>query len=168
MNEPEPVVRASSAYRGLILVGVGVVALLIAAAIVVVVAGDVGDPAFEAGSPQAALHDYLVAYEAGQLDVAHAQFSTRVRDRWDIDAYRDAVDGGEAPGAGAARRVIFDRADVTGETARVRLTIEEFVGDGLGGETNRYPREIRMVREDGAWRIDETLVWLDPFRIPLD
>ncbi|MCV0403296.1 MAG: hypothetical protein K5924_06255 [Chloroflexi bacterium] len=168
MNEPEPVVRASSAYRGLILIGLGVVALLVVAGIVVVVAGDRGEPAFEAGSPEAALHDYLAAYEAGQLDAAHAQFSTRVRDRWDIDAYRDAVDGGEAPGAGAARRVIFEGADVTGEAARVRLTIEEFVGDGLGGDTIRDSREIRMVREDGAWRIDEALVWLDPFRIPLD
>ena len=41
------------------------------------------------------------------------------------------------------------------------ITVEEFYEDGLGGSTNRYDREIHLVREDGAWYIDEPLVWLE-------
>jgi hypothetical protein len=51
--------------------------------------------------------------------------------------------------------------NVDGDSARLIVTVEEFYEDGLGGSTNRYDHEIHLVREGGAWRIDEPLVWLE-------
>jgi hypothetical protein len=78
----------------------------------------------------------------------------------DLDAYQRAVD---ASGIGVEpnRSVLFDRTDGEGDAVEVHLIVEEFYGDGLSGDTYRSPRDVRLVREDGEWRIDQPLVWLD-------
>jgi hypothetical protein len=67
-----------------------------------------------------------------------------------------------------SRRILFDRTDIDGDRGRVHLTVEEYFGGGPfgGGETYRSPREIRMVREDGSWRIDEPLAGVEPVPVP--
>jgi hypothetical protein len=156
--------RAGSS-RGLLLIA-GVVLLLLAATVaVVLLAGGPREPDLEPGSPEAALHGYLTAFDEGDLETAHSYFSASLRQRWSLDAYRRAVDlqgTGHHPDGGPARRVVFDRSDVFDDTARVRLTVEEFYGEGLGGSTYRSAREVRMVREEGAWYLDQALVGLEP------
>lgn len=162
MTHPEPAPGPSASLRGVAVVGAAIVVLLVAVVTIVLLAAD-REVDLEPGSPEAALADYLAAFDADDLAAVHAHFSSEVRGRWDLEAYRRAVDlYGFDRTPGAARRVLFDRADITGDTARVRLTVEEFIGEGLSGDTYRSTRDIRMVREDGSWRIDEPLVWLDP------
>ena len=160
MNEDTPV-SAGSNSRSLLYVAVGIVVLSVITIAVVLLAGDRETARFDAGSPEAALQSYLVAYEAGDLEAAHARFSADVREHMDLDAYRRAVDSWGV-GFETDRSVLFDSKSGSGERVELHLTVEEFAGDGLSGDTYRSPRDIRLVREGGEWRIDEPLVWLDP------
>ena len=72
----------------------------------------------------------------------------RAVDSWGVDAEPD-------------RTVLFDSTTGTGDRVQLHLIVEEFYGDGLSGDTYRSPRDVRLVREDGEWRIDQALVWLD-------
>ena len=152
---------AGSSNRSLIYVALGIVVLAVITIAVVLLAGDREATEFDADSPEAALQRYLVAYDGGDLDTAHAYFSADVRQRMDLDAYQRAVDSWGV-GFEPDRSVLFDSTSGTGDRVELHLIVEEFAGDGLSGETYRSPRDIRLVREGGEWRIDEPLVWLDP------
>jgi len=164
MNTAGP---SGSSNRSLIYVALGVVALTVAAILVVLLAGDRRATLFEASSPEGTLQRYLAAYDDGDLEAAHAYFSADVRESMDLEAYRRAVD---ASGIGVERErsVLFDRTDGEGDSVEVHLIVEEFHGDGLSGDTYRSPRDVRLVREeDGEWRVDQPLVWLDPAPLEL-
>jgi hypothetical protein len=161
MNEGAPTTPAVSSNRSLIFVAVGVVALAIVTIAVVLLAGNRETPEFAHDSPEAALQRYLVAYDAGDLDAAHAHFSADVREQMDRDAYQRAVDS-FGVGTEPDRSVLFDSRSGSGDRVQLHLIVEEFYGDGLSGDTYRSPRDVRLVREGGEWRIDQPLVWLDP------
>lgn len=160
MNEGQPS-SAGSNGRSLLYVALGVVALAVVTIVVVLLAGGREAAQFPADSPEATVQAYLAAYEQGDLDAAHAYFSADVQDQMDRDAYQRAVDswGVEAE---PDRTVLFDSTTGTGDRVQLHLVVEEFYGDGLSGDTYRSPRDVRLVREDGEWRIDQALVWLDP------
>jgi hypothetical protein len=44
----------------------------------------------------------------------------------------------------------------------VPVTVEELYGDGLNQNVSRSTRYLPMVRDADGWRIDESLIWLDP------
>lgn len=163
MERTEPPTSSAPVDRGLVLVAAGIVALVVASVVIVLLATGSDEPQLEPGSPEAVLRDYLAAYEADDLETAHGFFSAAVRAEWDLESYRRSADARFEPRyGGAARRVLFERAEIDGDAARVSLIIEEFYGDGLSGDTYRSSREIRMVREDGGWRIDQPLADLEP------
>lgn len=160
MNEG-PSTSGGSSNRSLLYVALGVVVLTVVTIAVVLLAGDREAAEFAEDSPEAALQRYLAAYEEGDLDEAHAYFSAAVRRRMDVDAYQRAVDSWGI-GFERDRSVLFDSTSGTGDRIELHLIVEEFSGDGLSGETYRSPRDVRLVREGGDWRIDQALVWLDP------
>lgn len=157
-------VRGMNAHdRSLVLVAGGVVAVTILAIVVVLVAGGRQPETFPADTPEGTIQRYLSAFDAGDHAAAYDFFSTEVRRRMSLDDYTLMVDQtGHDFGGAQTGRVLFDTVDVSGDTARVRLTVERIYGDGLSTSTSRSTSEIRLVREAGAWRIDEPLVWLDP------
>jgi len=157
-----PSTSAGSSNRSVVYVAVGVVVLTVVTILVVLLAGDRRAAEFAPDSPEAALQRYLAAYEEGDLEGAHAHFSKNVRERMDLDAYQRAVDSMGGIGGDPNRSVLFDRTSGTDDRVDLHLIVEEFYGDGLSGDTYRSPRDIRLVREDGEWRIDEPLIWLDP------
>lgn len=161
MHEGERPTPAGSSSRSLLYVALGVVALAVVTIVVVLLAGGREAAEFPPDSPEAALQRYLAAYEEGDLDAAHAYFSADVRQRMDREAYQQAVDSWGV-GTEPDRTVLFDSASGTGDRVQLHLLIEEFYGDGLSGDTYRSPRDVRLVREDGEWRIDQALIWLDP------
>lgn len=162
MNGQPPPVNAGSSNRSLIYIGLGVVALTVVTIAAVLLAGDREPAEFAADSPEAALQRYLTAYEDGDLEAAHEYFSSDVRGQMDLEAYQRAVDSWGFGPAEENRSVLFDRVSGTGDRVELHLIVEEFYGEGLSGETYRSPRDVRLVREDGGWRIDQALVWLDP------
>lgn len=157
-------VRGMNAHdRSLVLVAGGVVAITILAIVAVLVAGSREPEAFPADTPEGTIQRYLSAFDAGDHAAAYGFFSAEVRDRMSPDDYAQMIDqSGYYAGGGETGRVLFDSIEGSGDTARVRLTVERIYGDGLSTSTSRSTSEIRLVREAGAWRIDEPLVWLDP------
>jgi hypothetical protein len=150
-----------TSHRSLLAIGAGVVALVLVTLAVVLLTDDRTRTSFPEGSPEAALQGYLDALDAGDVEAAYAAFSSEVRSRMSQEAFAREV---ETRGTGAERpdtRYLVTATTVDGDTARVTITVEEFYEDGLGGSTNRYDREIRLVREGDAWHIDEPLVWLE-------
>lgn len=153
--------------RSPLLIGAGVVALVVITVIVVLFADDRETVEFGEDTPEGALQRYLAAFDEGDLEKAHAYFSNDVRDQMSLEEYERTVDAfGHGYGSERVRRALFDGRSGDGDSVRVELTVEELSGEGLGASTHRYPVEIRMVREDDAWRIDEPLVWLEP--APID
>lgn len=142
-------------------IGVAVVALAIVATLVVLT-GDRDVASYDESTPEGVLQRYLAAFDASDLERAHAYFSSDVQADMDAEAFERVVEMYGAHGTETTRRVLFDDRAGDGDRVRLQLTVEELYGEGLGASTSRYQREIRMVREDGAWRIDEPLVWLEP------
>lgn len=152
----------SSSYRGLIVIGAGILALLVVVVTLVLAMDTAAHPEFEPGTPEAALGDYLADFEAGDFTAAYMRFSGSVREQWEPGAYRVAARSSRLSTDRSTRRVLVEGSDVDGDVALVRMTFETFLSNGLDSETVRDSRAIRMVREDGVWRIDEPLIWLDP------
>lgn len=167
MEPTEPYRTAQAPYRGLFLVGAAIAALLVATVAIVLVAGGRDAPDLQPGTPEAAVQEYLAAFENGDLEAAYAHFSAELRSEWSLEDYEDAVDAyGGMTWEGPSRRVLFDRTEVDGDVARVHLVVEEFYGDGLSGDSFRSPRVVRLARDAGAWAIDEMVVGLEPAPAP--
>jgi hypothetical protein len=151
-----------TANRSLLVIGAGVIGLVLVTLAVVLLTDDGDRASFDPDSPEAALQSYLGALEDGDADAAYAIFSEDVRSRVTGEAFEREVDLRDTgtPGRPDARYLVTD-TNVDGDSARLIVTVEEFYEDGLGGSTNRYDHEIHLVREGGAWRIDEPLVWLE-------
>jgi hypothetical protein len=165
-TEASPAARTQD--RSLLLIGLGVVALVALTIVVVLLAGGRQAVAYPVNSPEGAVQRYLAAFDEGDYETAYTFFSEEVRGEMDLDEYERAVRSYGSFDGGPSRRVLFDRTSGDGDRMRVHLTVEEFYGGGGlgGGDTYRSSREVLMVRENGAWRIDEPLVWLDPAPFP--
>ena len=151
-----------TAYRSLLAIGAGVIALVIVTLAAVLLTDSDDGTSFAPDSPESALQAYLAALQDGDVDAAYAIFSNEVRSRVSADAFEREVrlrDTGTPDGPDT--RYLVTATNVDGDTALVTVTVEEFYGDGLNGSTNRYDHEIHLVREHGAWHIDEPLVWLE-------
>lgn len=151
--------------RGLAAVIVGIALLLVATVAVVLLAGDRPVRSYPAGSPEAALQAYLVAWEASDAAGSYGAFSRAVRSETSLDDYRRQVAeyGGWATNEGPSRRVFIDQATVTGDRATLELTIEETWVSGLNVNRNRSGRVVTMVREDGAWRFDRLFIGMEMY-----
>lgn len=153
-----------TANRSLLVIAAGILGLTALAVLIVVLAGSGGRQTFEPGSPQAAMQDYLDAWEDEDYERAYGHLSAGARDDVSLAEYRGAATNYYGGGDGPRRAVYIDRVSGDGDRVRVELTVEEYHGGGGlgGGGAHRSPREVTMVHEDGAWRIDEPLIWLDP------
>jgi hypothetical protein len=154
-----------SSNRSLLYVAAGIIALVALAVAVVLLAGDRKPQEFPADSPEAALQDYLAAWDGRDIPAAYGYFSERVRSTTSLEQYQLAADDFaryQMPPNGPNRRVLID--DVTGSVDRVvvQLTVEDRYGDGLNNDVQRSRRSVRLVRDPDGWRIDEPLVSLDP------
>lgn len=159
-----PAERASSAPdRSLLAIGVGIVVLVVVAVIAVVALGSREAPSFSADTPEGVVQRHLAAAEDEDYEAAWGYLSEAVQEDLTLEEYRRAARDYGYYGQ-QSRRVLFDRSEVDGDRARVWLTVEEYYGGGPfgGGETYRSERQIALVREDGAWRIDDPLIGLEP------
>jgi hypothetical protein len=155
--------------RGLIAIGVGIGVVAILAVVAVGLSAARDPDQFPADSPQAALQAYLRAFDDQDYEAAYASFSSDVQRQMSLEDFERAATDYHLY-ATESRRVLYDGIDQVetdgGERARLRLTVEVSYGDVLFADRYSYPTEVHMVREDGAWRIDQALVHLDPAPVP--
>ncbi len=143
-----------------VLVVVGAVVALIALALVLVLAVPKGPTTYDPGTPEAAFQAFFQAYEAGDVDGAHALLSSSVKQQLSLAEYRrlDAEHGWQRD---EDRRVVLLRTDTTGDRASLHLRIDQFSGVSLGATRYSQERTIRLVREHGAWLIDDPIVGVE-------
>ena len=133
---------------------------MIAIALVLVLAIPRDPTTYTPGSPEATFQTFYQAFEAGDLDAAHALFSAEVKQQLTRSEFRrlEAEHGWQRD---EDRRVILLSTDVTGDRASLHLRIDTFYQSGLGASRNSQERTVRLVREDGVWLIDEPIVGVE-------
>jgi hypothetical protein len=149
-----------SSNRSILLIGAGILALVVASVIVVLVVRR-GPQTFPAGSPQAALSEYLAAWDDYDIEAAYRLLSQSARDRVTYSEYLSAANSYRGYNQ-TARDVTIDRVTGSGDLVTIQVTVEDFYGDGLSADVSRSPRSVPMIHESDGWKIDDTLVWLDP------
>jgi hypothetical protein len=145
--------------RAVLVVG-GAIVALIALALVVVLAVPKGPTTYDPGSPEAAFQAFYQAFEAGDVEGAYELLGSSVTDELTPAEYR-ALDAEQGWQRDQDRRVLLLGVDVNGDRTNLRLRIDEFSQGGLGGNRYSSERTIRLVREDGAWLIDEPIVGIE-------
>lgn len=143
--------------RLLAVIGGVVVLVVVVAAVAVATMGD-RTASYPASSPEAAFQAYLTAYQAGDYETAYASFSAAVQRTMSFRDFSDRTGWGMGdPNA----RVSIERTDLTAGRATLHLAIDHYWANGLQSSSYREQRTVRLVREDGAWRIDQELVGID-------
>jgi len=142
------------------LIVLGAIVALIAVSLVLVLAVPKGPTSYEPGSPEAAFQRFFQAFEAGDLDGAHGLLSSSIKEELTLAEYR-RVGAEHGWQRDEDRRVVLLGTEVTGDRANLHLRIDQFNGGGLGAARNSYERTIRLVRENGAWLIDEPIVGIE-------
>lgn len=144
--------------RPLIAIAVAV-GLVVIVAVVAVVAFGSRTATYPADSPEAAFQGYLTAFQQDDREAAYPFFSKQVRAGMSLTQYGQdiAMRGGEPD-----VRVWIDRTDLKGDRATLHLTVEHYYGAGLQSSRYRSQTQVRMVREDGAWRVDDQLIGVEP------
>src|SRR5688500_4375383 len=137
--------------RSVWIIGGGVLAVVLLAVVVIVALGASDPASFAPDTPEHALQQYLDAVHDGDDERALTFLSEDARNEMPSnvpgrDLYCAPQDG---------RGVTIDSVELAGDRATVTVEVEEFSGSGL--EFDRYSWEypIRLVREDGAWKIDD-------------
>jgi hypothetical protein len=143
-----------------VLAAAGAIIALIVLALVVVLAIPKGPTVYDPGSPEAAFQAFYQAYEANDVEGAYARLSSTVTEGLTLVEYR-RLDADQAWQRDQDRRVVLLGSDQTGDRATLQLRIDQFSEGGLGGNRYSYQRTIRLVREGGAWLIDEPIVGIE-------
>lgn len=141
--------------RGLLLVVLAAFAIAVAAIALVLLRGD-RQASFPSGSPEAAYQAYLTAWADGDRDATWDALSSSVRASWPKQEYLDAAAMKYSSPDDAA--ISIDRSTVNGDRATLRVTIERVYRNGLQSSRSRSSFDVRLVREEGAWRIDQRLM----------
>jgi hypothetical protein len=158
-----PRVPATRGIRRTVLV-LGAVILVVAAAAVLVVALTTRPaPTYPAGSPEAAFQGYYTAWEARDLETAYGLLSERIRASVPADQYR-RDDRDYAWSRDESRRVVLIASRVVGDRATLDLRIDQSSSGGPFGATDTWSWDtsVALVREDGAWHVDDYLAGLEP------
>ncbi len=148
----------------MIAIALAIVAVLVVLAVVVVLAfGSGGVREYPAGTPEATVQAYVQALDSRDLTGAYAQLSARLKATLTESAYADRVAMyGYSYGDTSGRIVRIDRTDVRDQRATVFLTVEQYYGGG-GLTPSRYTVHptLLLVREGGAWKLDQLYVGPD-------
>jgi hypothetical protein len=151
--------------RSVIYIGAGVLAVAVLGAAVVLLAEGREPVKFDPGTPQAAMQAYMAAWQDDDYEAAYGFFSDEVRADTSLEEYESQSRGFGDSYGGSERAVYIDRAEGDEHHVTLYLTIEEYYGGGgIGGESYRSQREVRMVQQSDGWKIDEPLIGLEQFQ----
>jgi hypothetical protein len=151
--------RTPGADRFLIGIVAGAIALIAAGILAVAFVGR-GQPGrtFDPASPAGAVQAYVEAIRAGDRDRAYAMLSRSAQADTRNQSYRERFPSPSDP-RGRSARVLIEPVSESGDVAEVRVTVSRFSARSDPFSTNTYHNEtvVRLVREDGAWKIDRPI-----------
>lgn len=146
--------------RSVLLIGAAIVALVVVALIVAVALPN-RPTDYAAGSPEAAFQDFYEAWETGDIEAAYDHLSSTVTAEMTLSEYR-RMDADWSWQRDQGHRLVLLNVDVSADRAVLHIRVDQFSEGGLTGERYSYERSVRLVRERGAWLIDEALVGIEP------
>lgn len=155
----EPGVRRSA--RPYVIAVVAVVVFALAAFVAILV---VSRPTttYPAGSPETELQAYLAAYQADDLEAAYGHFSSDVRARMSLSQFEGLAGGYRWQDEEGRRIVLAGSNQTANERVTLDVTIEHMTTNVFGASRWSQPLSVRMVKEQGTWRIDDALVGTEP------
>ena len=149
--------------RSVGVIAASIVGLIAVAVVLVLLADRRATQDFPPGSPQAAIQGYLAAFDDRELETAYDHFSAAARQQMSFAEFEEAASQWRASqGTELTHVVLIAHSTVDGSEATVELIVEATYDGGLENNTYREEREVRLRLEDGAWRLADPLVWLDP------
>ena len=149
--------RAPDSDRFLLGIVVGSIALVLAGIAAVFFVGR-PRPAqtLDPNSPAGVVQAYVEAVRAGDRDRAYDLLSRSARTDVRREAYRERFPTTAGSGD-TGTRIIIEPISETGDAAEVKVTISRFAARTDPFSSGTYHRDltVRLVREDGAWRINQ-------------
>ncbi len=125
--------------------------LLAVAAVVLVVNRAGSEVYFNQDTPEAVVHDYVLALQRGDLDRAYG-YLAEGEGKPDWLTFRRWMSKGDLKRGEASVRV--GEAEVKGDEASVQLTVFSTTsGPFFGEEIMQRSDEALLVRQDGEWRL---------------
>lgn len=143
---------------GTALIALAITAVVVIATAIILLAGNQTAATYPADSPEGSLQRYVAAWFDEDYDTAYTYFSTRVKAQMSLEAFRREAGFGYAPDS---QSVELDSSTGTDPRRNLQITVEDYFG--YGGEGYRHQETVSMVLEPDGWRVDESLVGLQPY-----
>ncbi len=111
---------------------------------------------FDPNSPAGVVQAYVEAIRAGDRDRAYELLSRSARAELQRDATRQRFPT-PSDSEDTGRRIVIEPLSESGDAAEVKVTISRFAtrSDPFSSGTYHRDMTVRLVREDGAWRISQ-------------
>jgi hypothetical protein len=156
MNESEAAPGPRSPARSTWLVAVAAaVALVAVGAAAVLLVGDRSESEYPADSPESAFQAFVQSWEEGAVDEAWAALGSEAHERHTYERFHSA----NQRQPDDAYRIWIDDVLAADDKAVLHVTVESLVDDGLlGPDRERVSRNVTMVREDGAWKVQSPTI----------
>jgi hypothetical protein len=155
MSEPAAVEQRRDPFLIAIVAGA---LLLIAAGIgaVLVVGRAPRSAPADPTSPEGVVQAYVEAIRAGDADRAYELLSRTAKATTSAQEYRQRFPRSQ-PSTESGQRVLIETVEVGEDAAEVRVTFSRFSARPEPFSAGTYHRavNVRLVREDGAWRIGQ-------------
>jgi hypothetical protein len=158
-STPEQPRPAGGQDRFLLAIVAGTVLLVVVSIVVVMLFGRARPaPPADPNSPAGVVQTYIEAVRNGEIEKARtyltreARAQAMARDRQ--DQYRPTRDDNV--------RIVVNTVSEADTTAEVKVTISRFYArsDPFSSNTSHYDVSVKLIREDGNWRISQPV---DPF-----
>jgi hypothetical protein len=148
-EQPRAVAAPDRFLVGIVL---GAVALIAIGILAVLLAGrQAPSGAVDPSSPVGVVQAYVEAVRAGDTERARSYLSQSAREQVDKANFPKPY----LPPSPPERRVLIEPGEVTGDRARVKVTVSTFTARSEPFSTSTYHQDVdvRLVRENGQWRI---------------
>ena len=136
--------------------------LIVVAVIVLVVIVPRSAQTYAEDTPEGTLQRYLRALDEGDSETAYSFFSREVKRDFPLSEFENGLPSPDLGLDEIPRTVRVAGVDMRGDTATLRLAVDEYVDVLPLSREYRSERRIRLIREDGAWKIDQPLHGLGP------
>jgi hypothetical protein len=154
MADSAPAARGSDRFLVGIVVGAVALAALSIAAVLVV--GRTPAPrAADPDAPVGVVQRYVEAVRTGDVDAAYRELSRSAQAGLSLDEMRRRFQ--RQGGSNGEQRILIEPVSVDGDRAEVKATVSRFTAraDPFSVGTSHQDVTVRLVREDGAWRINQ-------------